>query len=348
MSEDEAQFQRARALIDLGRFDAAEELLSALVARAPNRADAWTLLSVCYANLGKTTAALSAAERALSEEPDLPMGHMARSAALLEVKRGREAVLAAEEAVRLLPDSWQGYAVLADAQLRTRHLDLAAVAAERACTLGPEVAAAHFTRGVIAQRQGRRSEAVTAYRRALELDPGLTEALNNLGVLELKRGRSGVAFGHFRSLARLNPRSELAAPNVHAAAQSWLRRFTQFVFLASTVCFLLWQFGDTRSPGLVGRFVRPAIAVVALVLLSVSWLRAVRELSSPTRRMLRRFWDIRVRLVILGINVACLAYFGLVPLRHSGQSHAFFKLVLAVQCYLMLFGIVRRKTTWTQ
>jgi tetratricopeptide (TPR) repeat protein len=67
-------FQRARALIDLGRAQPAAEALQALVAVEPHVAEAWSALAVARLLQDDLVGARAAAERATSIAPGLPQG----------------------------------------------------------------------------------------------------------------------------------------------------------------------------------------------------------------------------------------------------------------------------------
>jgi tetratricopeptide (TPR) repeat protein len=111
------ELQKARELISQGDLDKANEHLEKALDIAPTFASAVTTQAVVMLGQNRYDSALTAADRAVSLDPMLPMAQFVRASALNVLGRPREAQLAAEHGLRIVPSSWQGHYELAKALL---------------------------------------------------------------------------------------------------------------------------------------------------------------------------------------------------------------------------------------
>jgi tetratricopeptide (TPR) repeat protein/transglutaminase-like putative cysteine protease len=135
---------RARALLRLGRRDAALAQVDAVLSRQPGHPEALRLLT----------------------EQQLAAGELARSAALLQRR------------LDTWPVDFSAWMSLADARRRQGDRPAAEAALARAAALSPEAALPFSRRGDLAYQAGDAAAAVAAWRRAVELHPE-DEALAN-------------------------------------------------------------------------------------------------------------------------------------------------------------------------
>lgn len=206
MSDDEAQLDRAQALLDLGRAAAARNLIAKVLAAAPADGRALCLLACSHEADGDHPGMLAAADRAVAAEPDDEWAHRLRTIALLQLDQPDEALRSAREAVRLAPQTWQGQVALAGALADVGGQRRAAfAAARRAVALAPDEAETHYAQGVLRHYLGFGWWARRSYLRALRCDPQHAGALTRLGQIHARGGRVADAVRHFQAAAVAAP-----------------------------------------------------------------------------------------------------------------------------------------------
>ena len=171
-----------------GRLQLAEQNCRQIVAVEPNQPQAWHLLGVASAQLGKHQVESSA-----SLAPDAATG-LARSAQQLgqpvagprQARRGGRLPPAGPGAEAGLCRSAQqpGHALKDQGRL-----DEAVAAYRRALELKPDFAEAHNNLGGVLRCQGSFEAAVACYRRAVQLRPGYAEAHHNLAIALQDQGK---------------------------------------------------------------------------------------------------------------------------------------------------------------
>lgn len=218
----ERHLDRAAALIDLGRFEAARAELAPVLAAEPDNPDAHAQLAYAWLRSGDHAATVDAARTALRLDPAhvfgwklLAMGEHGlfgahydsdRAAALAH---GAAAMRAAERSVEL--DPWQTECHRTLATVTAFHDREAALAAiDTALELEPEDATLHVIRGQVLWQHTRvRSKRAAAGRAAIEealrLDPDNVEALFLLGNHAVQRRRWAEAESWLRRAAELDP-----------------------------------------------------------------------------------------------------------------------------------------------
>lgn len=206
MSSDEAQLDRAQALLDIGRAAAARNVIAKVLAATPTSSRALCLLARSHEADGDYAQMLAAAERAVAAEPDNEWAHRQQAVALIQLDRPEEAERSAREAVRLAPNTWQGQVALAGALAGVGGQRRAAFAAvRRAIALAPEEAETHYAQGVLRHYLGFGWWARRSYLRALRCDPQHAGALARLGQIHARGGRVADAVRHFQAAATAAP-----------------------------------------------------------------------------------------------------------------------------------------------
>jgi len=271
---------RARALCDLKRFDDAVAVLTPLIARDPERCQAWCLLAQAQLGTGAKVRALETATQAVRVGPDDEWAHRLKSIAHLRSNQYEEAIREAREAVRIAPHSWQCHIQLAQALVKTGDSYAEARAtADRARALAPLQAETHVTVGIVAAAAGRRDDAESALRRALALDPDNSTAHHELARLETNHRSLANAFGlaraasGFADAVRLNPRGEVGRRNLDLVLGRFLRR----VFYPITIG--AWLTLELAPPSFATRLIP-----LALVLIPVAFAAAFLTKVSPAVR----------------------------------------------------------------
>jgi tetratricopeptide (TPR) repeat protein len=178
---------RIGALIDLGRYEQADQRLRSLLANNPDSAQGWIWLASVSRQLHRGSDSVDAAQRAVAIAPESSSSHIALAEAFVAVRRRREAVSAARKAVRLAPNSAATHYTLADVlrggghRSRLEALD----AAQRALALNPHDADCHNLVGLCLGGVERKYEASLSFKEGLRINPHHAHLLNNLGALRI-------------------------------------------------------------------------------------------------------------------------------------------------------------------
>lgn len=206
--------QRARALLDLGREQAALLEAEKALSAAPSSAEALQLRGLCLLHLDKPEAALESLHAAASIEPTEAHCHYLIGYAQNECKRREAAEAAYREALRLSPEEPVYLRAYAELLVDLKRQPEALAAAEKAVSLGPERASNHITLGYVASSMGDRIRAKACYQQALTIEPNNALAWNNLGCVDLAQGRPVQARQRFRESLRLDPEGRAAKANL--------------------------------------------------------------------------------------------------------------------------------------
>ena len=206
--------ERARALLDLGREQAALLEAEKALSASPNQPEALQLHGLCLLHLDQAERAMVSLRAALAIEPDEAHGHYLLGYAHNECKRRAEAESAYREALRLAPEEPVYLRAYAELLVELKRLPEAQEAARKAVSLGPERASNHITLGYVSSAMGDRVQAKACYEHALRLDPNNALAWNNLGCVDLAQGRPLEARQRFRESLRLDPEGKAAKENL--------------------------------------------------------------------------------------------------------------------------------------
>lgn len=261
---------RAEHLVDLARYDEAEQILDDAIASEPHDGALFCVLSRCYYGADRYGEAVQAADRALALDPEDAWAHRLRALALVQLKQGKAAVASARAAVRIEPGEF-AYIVLTRALIVTKDWKGAYAAAYQARDLDPQSSTVHANLGYLSLARKKWSDAEAHLRRALELDPNDAEAINNLGVALGARGRSGEALEAFARSSRTDPRLTEGRENAAVTA----RRFGG-IGLVLAIWFVVRvlsvggrqavrEDGQGLDPSIIGAVLLFALAVAGLV-----------------------------------------------------------------------------------
>jgi tetratricopeptide (TPR) repeat protein len=206
--------QRARFLLEQGRFEQAERELREAVAADPEDARPRTLLAVSLAEQKRHDEALKEARAAIGLAPDWAYPHYVVGIVLEGLGKHSQAEAMAREAVRLDPASDDAYALLAQTLINQARWREALETAERGLALDAEnVTCANF-RAMALTKLRRRDDATVALETALGRDPENAMTHANRGWAQLEAGDHRAAMASFREALRLNPHSEWAKRGV--------------------------------------------------------------------------------------------------------------------------------------
>jgi tetratricopeptide (TPR) repeat protein len=244
------QFDLALAYLLAGNYDKAiaqadsYQSLTRGDPKAPESAEAWTIVGIAAADLKQNERSLDAFHHAATLAPETEEHWLNLSRELMELSRYPEAISAVQDGLAANPKSYAlhlrlgaaqlaaghyaeaenvfrtlvsagdplptGYVGLAQVLLRTGRADEAttelAVAQQK---LGPNFLISYF-RGLASERAGKPEEAITAFQDALKLDPNNAEAHLSLGRAEMGAGHLDAAITELQEALRLSPNNDQA------------------------------------------------------------------------------------------------------------------------------------------
>jgi len=238
----------ARRLLEAGQPQAAEPHLRAILAAAPQSADAGHLLGLALHQTGRLAEGLELLRRSVALAPSEPLYRRNLGLVLTEANRLAEAEAVLRELVARWPADATGHGLLAVALQRGGRLaeslplceravalaptddvalnnlgaallasgarEAALAALERAAALNPRNPMPWLNIGNAARGAGALEDARAAYARSLAIAPGLSIAWHNLGMAAVEAGAPVDALGAFR-------RAIAAAPNEPAHWQAF-------------------------------------------------------------------------------------------------------------------------------
>jgi tetratricopeptide (TPR) repeat protein len=182
---------------------------------------AWTLRSVLLQRVGNTNEAQSAATRAASLPPDLPVqdpfandARQARSdprwlsdqaQRFLAARQPTNATPFVEQLLREHPGFAETWLVAGRFQLMQRRLEEAEASLSRHLAMETNSVNGLFQLGLVLLEQDKLGEAATAFARAVKMKPDFGPAYFNLGVALGRSGQKPEAVASFREAIRHNP-----------------------------------------------------------------------------------------------------------------------------------------------
>ena len=183
------QFKEALEHHRAGRLAEAERLYRQIWAVDPNHVDSLHLLGVVARQLGRSDAAVELIGRALALKPDFAEAHGNLAYALHDLGRLKEAEASFREALRLKPHYAEAHNNLGNLLKEQGRRAEAEACYREALRLKPDYAEAEGNLGAALQDQGRLAEAIACYERALALKPGLLATHLNLGLARRNEGK---------------------------------------------------------------------------------------------------------------------------------------------------------------
>jgi tetratricopeptide (TPR) repeat protein len=212
-----AEFARAVALFQAGRYAEAAPILRAVVAAAPGMDPAWNLLGGVLAASRDVAGAETAYQRAIALKPEAPEPHFNLGMAYDSAQRVQEAIACYRRALALRPAFAEARNNLGNALAATGDMDGAFAAYSAILEHDAAHADANTNLGLLLQERGDLAGAEARYMKALQQRPDHADALNNLGYLLEERGRRTEAMALYRRALEVNPGAARAAYNLGLA-----------------------------------------------------------------------------------------------------------------------------------
>jgi tetratricopeptide (TPR) repeat protein len=188
-------FQKALALHQGGRIDAARSLYREVLAADPRHFDSLHLLGLATVQSGETEAGVALIRAALMVRPDVAEACYNLGNALLTLNRPAEALDSFNRALRINPNDAQCQFETGNALNDLKRTDEAILRYDEAIRLDPCYAEAHNNRGIALKDAGHFEEAVKSYDTAIAVRPRYAEAHSNRGnaLKELARFEEALA-----------------------------------------------------------------------------------------------------------------------------------------------------------
>ncbi|MFI9307432.1 tetratricopeptide repeat protein [Streptomyces triculaminicus] len=340
--------ERADALMGIGRYEQAGELLARYLVDAPGDAWAWSHLAHCRFRAGDHEGALKAADEGIAADPECWYPWERRAFLLPFLMRVDEALEAAREAVRVGPEEPSAHSVLARCLLFTGDHQGCYEAHRKVVELNPESATAHFNLAHPAELIGRLDVREQALRNALRLDPDHADARAQLAELlrDAQQMKLPELAGEYSAALGSDPDSRYIEHRLNLVVLGLLRRTRWFALVCLTIAALTsraFPTGDDPRELPVPLDTR----LWSLVLMSVTWVLgawffAYRKLPQGARNtvwsLLRRYWPSRLPVAQALWGTLCAVVLVLVPWTDRGYEQTI-ALVGAVPVVLaMWFG----------
>lgn len=211
----QAYYQRATALLALGRENEAEIDLKKVAELEPKFARAHRALGQMWLDRGQTDAAARELAQAAEIEPKLTGVRIYYASALLKLGKPEPAIEQLRAAIELKEASPLAYALLGLAEERVGKQTEAFADYSRALELDSTNATAHEGRGRLLEARGETAKAIEEYSAAYRSQPS-REAAIKLADLHKRAGQSQAAIQLYRRLLLerpddLNSRMEMAS-----------------------------------------------------------------------------------------------------------------------------------------
>jgi tetratricopeptide (TPR) repeat protein len=276
-----AHLDRARQLMELRRYDLAEQALRDELAAEPNSPDAHLLLGECLEKLHRFHDACAEVEEAIRLAPEYGHAHYLLSWVLQQEKLWANALAPAKEAVRLVP-TFPGYlGNLAFVYYMLGQNADAAHFASEGLRQDPNHIRCLNARALVLAARSKYREAHEVLKHALAQNPNDEATYANLGYLMLLSDKKTAALRYYSESLRLDPHDPATQNTVASTAREQI-----FVRLLLVPGFL---------------------TMLAGIWTTVAFQRDRVELSEETRHIL-------LGIMLVGLGSICLPWICLAQL----------------------------------
>ncbi len=192
-------YQRATALLQLGRPDESEADLKKVIELKPDFARAYRVLGQLYLDKDKNEDGKRQLARALELDPKLRETRLLYASALLKTNDYAKAIAELRTAIEQGEATPLTYALLGVAEERADKLDEALGDFSRALELQPQQATALEGRARVYEKRGALDKAIADYSAAYKLQPSRDLALR-LAAMNVRAGQTSAAIHIYRAL----------------------------------------------------------------------------------------------------------------------------------------------------
>ena len=205
---------RAALLLSVGQVDEARQAIETLLGQKPGSSAGLALQAVIAVAKNHKQKALELARRAVTQQPDSSLPHIALAYAYQAAFQIEKAYQSVQTAVDLAPQNALAHALLAELSLATGDTNTAMKAAQRAVQLNPNLARSQNVLGFAHLARFEISEAAEHFTTAITLEPANPLAHLGLGLTKIRRG-------HLKDGTRLMETAVSLDPN-NALMRSYL------------------------------------------------------------------------------------------------------------------------------
>lgn len=191
--------------LQVGKFDAAVELIGKALVHKPDYVDAHSNLGNALSELNKLDEAVASYRNALAINPDYAEGHFNLGNTLKTLNKIDEAIESYDKALTLKPDYADAHTNLGVALKDLGKLDAAIECYHAALAIRPGFAEAHVNLGNALNQQQKYAEAIASFRNALAINPHYVEAHNNIGNALKEMNQFDAAVESFRLALAIKP-----------------------------------------------------------------------------------------------------------------------------------------------
>lgn len=223
------QLDRARLLVNYGRYADAQKEIHQYLAFDPNDGEAHTLLAIIFLNLQKTDEAKVAIETAISFAPDEAYNFYIYSKVWFQKENMAEAEQKIREAISIHPFSAEYFAWLAQIQMHKKDYNDALQSANEGLAIEADNINCLNIRAIALTKLNKKQEAYETIQDALTEDPENSMTHANTGWSMLEHGEHKAALNHFTESLRLDPNNEWAKSGMVEALKA--RYFVYRMFL---------------------------------------------------------------------------------------------------------------------
>ncbi|MBL6951814.1 MAG: tetratricopeptide repeat protein, partial [Alphaproteobacteria bacterium] len=206
-----------------GRLAEAERGYQQILQADPHQPVALNLLGVLAHQLGRHDAAIDLISKAVAIQPNYPEAHYNLGTMLHELNKPDAAVASYNKALVIRPDYAEAHNNLGNALKDLGRLDEAVASCRKALALKPDYAEAHYNLGIMLQKLNKLDEAAASYNKALAIKPDFAEALNDLGNVLKDLGRLDEAVASYYQALAIKP--DFAEAHRHL---SIVKKFTEY------------------------------------------------------------------------------------------------------------------------
>lgn len=218
--ETQQMLERAVAHHGAGELDKAEPIYREVLQSTPDHPVALHLLGVISDQLGRGEAAVELMSKALDAAPDYVEARNNLGLALRGLGRDEEAIASFRRAIATNANFLEAHNNLGITLQEQGKLEEAIASYRQAITLNSGFAEAHNNLGAALQKSGKPEEAVASFQHAISLISDYAEAHNNLGIALEDLGQVDDAIASYRQAIAVNAHYPEAHNNLATALKS--------------------------------------------------------------------------------------------------------------------------------
>ncbi len=281
---NENLFTRAEILIQQGRYEEAEKVLSEILSQDPNNTYLLSMCSEVAGALNKPEEAHDLISQAIALEPDNDTWHYVQARHFYRNSKNKSAEKSISIAIDINPSDADYFALLAQIYFSRKDFDKALSYADEALELDAENLMALNTRSSALLKLDRKEESFRTIQEALQEDPNNSFTHANFGWSLLEKGDNVKSLEHFKLSLQGNPNNSYAQAGMIEALKGryWFYRlFLKYSFWMSNLTgkyqwgviigfYLLFRVLSSvgeNNPGL-SKFITPVLILMAVLAFS--------------------------------------------------------------------------------